>query len=315
MLNKVFLTLLFIAVLISAVYSQTSSMEDFKIDNPLEKYGVKIIPASDEEFGGTLYKYIGGRRELDALLEASKPLLFFISNRSEKEIVGYSLRWAFTRDDGEVKYGQGAYSSPGILLGYKARSQRMVGKTSLINPGEVRLTGYQSLAPDLAENVHKWTQNGGAEYKFSPEEMERFLTAVTMTMQQSLRGIKSVTLSIDAVVFNDGTFVGDNKTFFYESTEGMIKAHADFIKFVKDRQQAGKTPNDIWNEFTSDVQERVDYLPVNTPQEAYEQSYKIHFNQKKQDIQRRRAIVGDEVLIKDILTYEGGEIRPMHRVN
>lgn len=279
---------------------------NLKIDNDLQECGIEVIASTNANFDSELIRFIGGREILLPLVEVAKPLVFFIKNNSSKEIVGVSLQWNFVKTGGEIHISRSGASSTGVLMGMKARDPWMVGKTSLINSGDLRFFSHFGIAQTI-ENMNKSVKYGRFEYHPSPEDLQRNISNVEY-QKKWMGDVSGVSASIDGIVFNDGTFVGEDKNFSFDSTNGWIQARRDFIKILGEEKLSGKSDTEILEQFISDVQER---LPTTEKyvdgKDAFDGSYKRHLNYLKQEVKRRRTKYSDGILVNEYLETQDSD--------
>lgn len=279
---------------------------NLEINNDLQAYGIEVIASSNTNFDSELMKFIGGREILLPLVEVAKPLVFFIKNNSSKEVVGVSLRWNFVKPDGKTHIFPSGASSKGVLMGMKVRDPWMIGKTSLINSGDLRFFSHFGISQTI-ENMNKSIKYGRFEYNRTPEDIQRDISYVEY-QKKWMEDVSGVSVSIDGIVFNDGTFVGEDKNFFFDSTNGWIQARRDFIKTLREGKLSGKSDTEILEQFISDVQERLpstgEYVDE---RDAFEKSYKRHLNYLKQGVKRRRTKFSDNVLVNEYLETQDSD--------
>jgi|GEM_PF-5430150 len=194
-----------------------------------DNYGLEIVKESDPHFLEMEERYIGSNDELLPLMRATSPFGFFVKNNSSKDIVGISLRWTFVGSDGNTRSATSGALNPGVLIGMKTADPWMVGKTSTINSGDHRFFTYFDFITRQIENANK-----SAKYhRFSVKPDADFVSRSLFTISSIKDGLGEVTnasVSIDGVVYSDGTFIGDNQSGLFDRVNGMIEARRDFLQ-------------------------------------------------------------------------------------
>src|SRR5688572_20163574 len=227
------------------------------IKNDLEGYGVGVGGPNDAGFNAELAQYVGEQNydEVIPLVDSVKPLALFLKNDSSKEIVGIALRWQFTDTYGEINESNQIESTPGVLMGMKPLDPFMIGKTSLINPKSSRfITYFQSVGMSI-ENFFKSNRSKRFEYKLDHNQAQRHAFDIQSQRQfLPLKGASAVSVVVDAIIFNDGTFVGENRTFFFELMNGSVQARRDFLRQLRDTKQIGKDDANMLDDFISEVE-------------------------------------------------------------
>lgn len=177
------------------------------------EYGVRIITPADPSFDGIANRYFKSKGPLDL-----KPFSVFIKNSGSQMIVGYSITWALFNDGKRITSNTVGYTEPGVLLGNEIPSDTV--HTTAIEPGKVRCFTWNSqIHPELVGET-------------KPDPIQNILNS-------ELSRATDVTVSLDAVVFDDGTFVGANTTGFIDQMQAMVTAKSDLMREVVEANQSG----------------------------------------------------------------------------
>ena len=300
------------------VDEEKQDMKNLVIKNNLQAHGIEVVAPTDADFNAELQQYTGKYNEVIPLVDGTKPFSFFIKNNSSKEVVGIALRWEFVKSNGEVQKSNQIETSPGVLMGIKPQDPFMIGKTSLINNNSHRFMSYFSDIAQQLLNVFKSNTYKRFEYKLSSEQAQNYISDVESRKRMIFKDVLNVSVFIDAIIFNDGTFIGDNQSFLFEQMSAMIQARRDFIKKLREAKQSGKSDTEAFNEFISrtgltaaDRQPTAKY-PVNG-KEAFDYTYKWQTANYIDEVNRKRTITTDRFILKDLLVVEDSSFIDLKR--
>ena len=301
-------------------------MIDFETKNNLQKFGVEIISPNDANFDSELTRHIGDFDVVLPLVEAAKPLVGFIKNNSSKEVVGISLRWDFIKSDGEEVFSSsGGVSSPGVLMGKKPRDPWMVGKTGIINSNELRFFSYFFDVVQTIQNINNRVKYQRIKYNPTAEEIQGNISYIEYRKSSPImRDVSKSAVSFDGMLFNDGTFVGNNRDFFFELTNGSIQATRDSLIKLREARASGKSDSEILTQFVEEISETMLQIPETESrpgirfvdsQDAFNQGYKSKLKSFKETVIRRKTKFSDTIIINDYLEVEDADFIDIHREN
>ncbi len=122
-----------------------------------------------------------------------------------------------------------SYAEPGLLMGYRLeKSTPQTHESSyVIRPGRSRLVSW----------VNSMAQNNapGSSQKITDDSALSQLNA-------QLLSATDLTVSLDGVFFEDGIFIGQNSTGYYEQIEAQVKARRDLLDgLAQTLKDPGKT--------------------------------------------------------------------------
>lgn len=317
--SMLLIVVLFIVALIVifAWKGSNKTVNNLTVQNDLQNYGVEIVSATDENFNDELTSYVGNYNAVNPLVEAAKPFAIFVKNNSVKEIVGVSLRWEFTKPNGEIIQASQIESSPGILMGMKPRDPFIIGKTSLINSNSLKFfTYFQGIGEELL-NAFKSNRSKRFRYHLGSEETQHYISGIESQKKAVLKDISNVSVVIDAVIFNDGTFIGENKSFFFESMNGRLQARRDFLKKLRENYQSRKSDTENLNESISNIKsintEKLSALNYLNGNDAFKQSYERYMASLDSEIKSKRLRAKDDFIVKDFLEAKDSEFIELKR--
>src|SRR6267154_3042870 len=188
----------------------------------LRESGLEIISPVDPSFDGLISSHFNNKPS--SQLEAMKPFAVFLSNLSNKPLVAYVLKWEMTRANGTPTTTFSSFGQPGVLLGYGTNFPDVPGATLIIAPGSARLFSVSSpIDPAGAVGMGGVAFGSKSSDGFEPsvKPLER--------ANNELRKMTNITVSLDAAMFADGTFVGPNTSRYYERLKAEIDAKKDLL--------------------------------------------------------------------------------------
>jgi len=195
----------------------------------LPEHGVHIITPVDASFDDLVTKYFKNKSS-----ETLKPFSVFIQNSDSRMVVAYALTWEFAKKDGKITSQTVGYSEPGILMGNEMPKDPAFRHKTAIEPGGVRCFSWNSqIEQDAVEN---------SESSVSPlarqQTQENRASEVWASLESELSQATDVTVSVDGVVFEDGTFVGSNLIFF-QQLQAIVNAKVDLLREIALASQRG----------------------------------------------------------------------------
>lgn len=217
----------------------------------LREYGIRIIPASDPSFDDRAQSFFKGQPE--AMVNRLEPVLALLENTGSEAIVGSCIKWEILRRDGTT------FSRPVSSVNIRALMDGepklvLTTKGSAIPPHSIRLISVLGSAEvgqqlDLSrswisfrgssserEEFQRALANGNMDEAFNRSEIGKLLAEAT-----------SITVSVDAVFFEDGTFIGDENSDFFQTVNANINAKYDLAMEVAIARKQGGTPEEIVN--------------------------------------------------------------------
>ena len=231
---------------VSAFFSHSKSLAmdiQFNVKD-LPEHGLRIIKPSDSSFDITL----ASSNLPDVSSEIIKSLSIFIQNTGQHSVVAYMLRWELTDGNGKtVRYNQ-AYSSPLFLMEEWGIHKPVNYQGAIINPNSAK---FFSLIPpeknDLrAVGGYSGTQlNQSDLLQGSNQKPSREKTIKGLV--EELNHLTSITVSIDGVFFDDGTFVGPDDTNFFAKFKARYDARRDLYKEVLLKIQSKEPVNKVFD--------------------------------------------------------------------
>jgi hypothetical protein len=154
---------------------------------------IRLIPAGSPEFDDRLSELLGtGPDSKEPAFLAQKPFSVILENGSGRTLLGYSLRWTKIDSDGKRTTADVLFT---ILSGDK---EAQVGPSGVawVTPRRVITHGGDHLVPPQARDA-------------------------ALAAMQKLARMSAITISLDAVIYDDGTLVGANATRAFEQATAL----------------------------------------------------------------------------------------------
>lgn len=294
-----------------------NTMKNLEVKNDLQSYGIKVISSNNTNFNDELMKYVGNNDEVIPLVDVAKPFALFIKNDSSKEIVGIALQWEFAKSNGEINKVNQIETSPGVLMGMKPYDPFMIGKTSLINSNSHRFISYFYGISEQLLNAFNSNSYKRFEYKLGSEKAQDYISDAEYQKEMILRDVSSVSVIVDGIIFNDGTFIGKNQSFLFETMDGIVQAKRNFLKKLREAKQFHKSDTESLNEFISEMQfiseDRQPSLNYVNGKEAFDQTYKYKMISFMKEITSKRSKSTDSYILEDFLRVRDSEFIELKR--
>jgi len=205
---------------------RAQSMEVRFNKRDLPEYGIHIITSADPSFDEIVAKYFKNR--------PLETLSVFIKNSGTRLVVGYALTWELRDEDGKmISSNTRGYSEPGVLMGNEIPKD--LKHTTAIEPGTARCFSRDS---QIERDVVEVGELDTALPSHS-QDKEDGSSAIRAMVTAQLSRATDVTVSLDGVIFDDGTFVGPNVTGFFEQMQAMVNAKVDLLHDIAASSQQG----------------------------------------------------------------------------
>lgn len=270
----------------------------------LSEHKLRIISPTDASFDGELTNLgIKKNSKEEQLVESLKPFSVILRNEGSRDVVAYRMRWDSIRPDGtttthvrtyaepERFMGRGIYSSSDTSndsgISIKAKSTRYVSVASSI--------GKQEEAGDTAGIQGGTGGNSSGSVDASRIQqmgVERNERALIDVLGTELAQSESLTVTLDAAVFDDGTFVGPDSLNYFERLQATIQAKRDLLSDALSAVQQNRPLNDVFNDIKSLAEKNVAVPQSPGPSDSYE----FHKKEFAKEILRIRAAMGDDKL-------------------
>jgi len=268
----------------------------------LPEHGLHIIGPSDPSFDGMLAKVT--RNEPAAAVEALRPYSFFLRNAGGKHVVAYKIRWECTKPDGTVIYKDSSKSSAWIFTDESEADleRALLRDDSIIKPNT---TWFFSLGADPRElddpsgsvEQGSWSaviKSENTQGQAAPPDKTKALRFV----RAELGTYTSITIMLDGVFFEDGTFAGPDATGFFDAVKSEVDAEFDLLAGLGKAAPQAKSGDEIFKYIEDDADgPDVDLGPNSTPADYY----RFHKKRFSQELVAQKTSLGSARTIKQAL--------------
>ncbi|MBD0371860.1 MAG: hypothetical protein ICV60_13555 [Pyrinomonadaceae bacterium] len=208
----------------------------------LSEHGVVIVPPSDPSYDKLVESLLPGTSRES--LSTVKPLSFVVKNMTNKTIVSYSLKWEMVSIDGKTSVRKNNYVAPRALMG-----EDSTGSPQVIKPNTAR---FFSLVSALEMNQDPENQRGGGfvgtmRPTNSIRNQNDFVASQIETVKSDVTRYKAITVSIDGLVFEDGTFVGPDTTGFFDNLKALQDAKRNILEEVQRDIKQKKSADEVFS--------------------------------------------------------------------
>jgi hypothetical protein len=208
------LRLLFLFVTVVPASAQASVQINIK-DMPEEH--IRLIPASSSGFDDRLDQLLGkGTVSQEPALLAQKPFSVILNNESGRTLIGYSLRYTHVDSTGKTTTHDRFFN---ILDGSRE--------------AQVPPSGNAWVTP-------RRTMTRASTQPIPPAVRQEAIAAM-----DQLNRLSAITVSLDAVIYDDGSFVGPNATRAFEQATAIVGERLLVAGQFTSRQLGGASDADI----------------------------------------------------------------------
>jgi hypothetical protein len=180
----------------------------------LPQYGVSLIPSANPAFEGYLQNLLGGAA--DPAVETVKPYSVILKNESGADIVGYSLRWAWTDSTGRTTFHDVFYHN--LNTPTNSFYRLPAGSAAFVSRDFAFVTYTRPL-------------------RLSPSQLQE----ISRMLDQA-----AITISLDAVVFADGRFVGPDQARGYLQALAATQGEKALMGELLSMHAAGQTDAEVF---------------------------------------------------------------------
>src|SRR2546423_878240 len=215
----------------------------------LPEHGIKIITPADPSFDGLMTAF--QKKNPDAPIEALKLFSIFIKHSGNRPIVSYKLRWACMKSDGTVIYKESSYLANWILMdeGAFSHTSAIANAPKVIKPHSTWFFSQIAEPEPLEGGTENRQQSRSWHLTVSSDsgviEQNPSEARVLSLLNAELSRYTSITISLDGVFFDDGSFAGPNETGFFEAVKAEVDARHDLLVDIQKGIQQGKSADEI----------------------------------------------------------------------
>jgi len=216
--------------MVTAVFASIQRKNGMQIQfntRDLPEHGIHIVTSVDKSFDDLAASHFKSRSP-----DSLKPLSVFVKNSGRSLVLAYALTWELRDKDGKrITSKTVGYSALGVLMGDESLSNTK--HTTAIEPGTSRcFTVDDQIEQDAPETVSGQNTSLPLQSSEINDTHDTKASAILAKFTSRLSEATSVSVSLDSVVFEDGTFVGPNETGFIEQAQAMLNAKVDLLREI-----------------------------------------------------------------------------------
>jgi hypothetical protein len=242
----------------------------------LAKHGISLIAPSDPIL-------TGNRKPV-----TNNPYSIVLKNDSGRPIVGYSIKW---------ECFDGTIESTNRDMSHDVRTSHILGVVLTYGEESKRRTILNMLQGVIRSHSNYFISEDTPARPLA-EAVEDIGTQFDDAALAEIRAACPVmTVTLDGIFFDDGTFVGPDTTKFFDKVKTQLNARYELLKGVQNALQAGKDPNDIFRELEQ-IRDR-----EGQPQggEMTTTELRSYFRNKyAQDVLGKREMWGSDKALEDV---------------
>lgn len=272
-LSVIVVVILFAGILLFGKGVEAVNVKINKKDFP--QHGVTIIGPSEPAFDLLMSDLAQGRPDFPA--EELKPFSVFIKNTGKRSIVAYKLRWECRKGDGTVIYKDSSFSAAWVLMSSGAEQEQAITQAdTIIKPDS---TWFLSLNSDPLPLYHPPTgpedfNKGHGVSSREPGQVvvqgSEKIAALRRSNAKELAQYTDITIILDGAFFDDGSFVGQDSTGFFDAVKAEVDANRDVLREIQAGFQQSKPTNEIFKRIEDLTAEPdVSLGPDSTPLDYY----------------------------------------------
>jgi hypothetical protein len=248
----------------------------------LPAYGLTVVALNDPQYNDLMADFFGDNPP--ELVKIAAPTTVFLINESDKALVAYDLTYDFRAADGTVNSNDYSPIFMPALIDWP-QDRLAEDQAVVIPPGRARLISPLFGFGGLSKGQLPPSYGNESDEKRLKKQM---MSAVKLTLEWTA----SLTITLDGVFFEDGSFVGPDASEFFENTQATITARRDilewFVEAVRKRERKGESPDIVFSELEAMVKE----MPRGTSQGSPADFYKDAKLGVAQEMLRMRDRIG-----------------------
>lgn len=260
----------------------------------LPEEGIILVSPSDPTFDQEAASLVNGNQsEGMQFVDAAKPFCVFIKNTGTREIAGYRLKWELLKADGQVIIDWSSASAPTLLSRDNNSSRRITMAGSLpIRPGSTLFVSMESV---MASFLYSSKNSQANLTEDAIKKRNSIISQLGAINQEKMLSVVGVTVTVDCVYFEDGTFVGPDTGNLFSETQGYIDAERDFALMVRQHVQEKKRSSELFDKIKN-IADEPDATPNSRPT-AFD--YKnLHMKNRARNLLKIRDKGGENSMIE-----------------
>jgi hypothetical protein len=251
-----------------------------KVDFPTKdfpEHGIHLIGPSSPSFA-----------KLAAQLVKSNaadlpPYSVFLNNTSGRSVVGHSIIWECVDKKGSTVYKSGSNIISYVFLhgDESERNKVMAGAAEIIGPNSTWFISLDGPALRVDGNSEGQTE----ESMFVPQA------------QEISKEFSKVTIAVDGLFFDDGTFLGADTTGFFTEVESQMDAQYEVLSEVESGLRAGAKVEEIFRKLEQRASQPKPQLGERPSRIDCMNNFRVLF---AQNVLGMKNIFGAEKAIEDV---------------
>jgi len=203
----------------------------------LSQHGLVLVRHTEPEFQRLKSMLTNG-----AIDETQQPYVFG-KNLNSKRVIAYTLKWELTKDDGRIISKTRMNCREDILLGNEPPNDSP--DMTLLRPQKARVFSLFAYADGFEVSLSNTSNSVADAEKGENLSQALNMTGILASKTSELAHTTAITVSVDAALFDDGTFVGPNTTHYFERLQAQLGSKQDLVRQLMKQYQDGKKPDDI----------------------------------------------------------------------
>jgi hypothetical protein len=261
-------------------------MVDFHTED-FPEHGIYLIGPSSPSFAKTAARLMKSKEDPVTDLP---PYSVFLKNTGSHSVVGYQITWECVDKRGDTAY-KGVSNIISYIFLYGDESERnmaMAGEARVIVPNS---TWFISL--DLP--ARRLEDIGGQLEDIGEGQTEESIFG--SQAQEISREFSKVTISLDGLFFDDGTFLGADRFAFFEEVKSQMDARYEVLNEVQSGLRSGAKVEEILRKLEQIASQPMPQLSVSSSRSEHMNCSRILF---AKNVLGMKALYGTEKAIEDV---------------
>jgi hypothetical protein len=207
--------------------------------NDLPGHNLRLIGPTDASFKGLVSSVL--KVNPNDAPEQLQPFSVFVKNVGNRNVIGFTLKWEIVKTDGKVSTKVQSYSSTGSLMGalFPTDEEMDANPGNILRPNKPRFCSFAAASGGSAGQGMGTGTSAPADNRGQPSNVPG--------LSDQLAQISSITVSIDAAIFQDGSFVGPDTTGMFSRMQAEIDAKREILDALALTFRQNITPSEAIN--------------------------------------------------------------------
>ncbi|HEV7376817.1 MAG TPA: hypothetical protein VGN95_19030 [Pyrinomonadaceae bacterium] len=268
--------------------------------------GIVIISPSDPTFDELMADLVKRRPGFPA--EEFKPFSIFIKNTGKHSIVAYKLRWECMKEDGTVIYKDSSFSAAWTLMNSGPDHEQAIAQaTTIIRPNSIWFISLNSdplsiygpaTKSDFSNQGHSVINSAELEQNQQLLQNSEKIADLRRANASELAKYTNITIRLDGIFFDDGSFVGQDTSGFFDAVKAEVDSNQDFLREIQNGLQQGKSATEVSKQVESLTVAPAVNLDTNS---TYADYYNYYKRGLAEEYLRYKEALGDDKASKHAL--------------